>query len=62
MHMLEQILVKTVNAGFMGMQSATVGVVEPDSRYLGELERQEERFRQEAAQRRQRRMVHFGCE
>jgi len=62
MHMLEHILTKTVNAGFMAMQPATVGVVEPDSRYQGELERQEELFRQEQAQRRQRRLVHYGCE
>lgn len=62
MHMLERILTNTLNAGTMGMIPATVGVVDQEARYQQELERQEERFRQEAAQRRQRRMIHLGCE
>ena len=61
MHMLERILTNTINAANVGMQPAAVGIVELDPRYQGELERQEERFRQEQ-ERRQRRMVHFGCE
>ena len=59
MRMMEQILTKTVNAGFMGMIPATV---DSEARYQQELERQEERFRQEQARARTRRMVHYGCE
>ena len=46
MHMLERILTNTINAANVGMQPAAVGIVELDPRYQGELERQEERFRQ----------------
>ena len=62
MHMLERILTNTINAANVGMQPAAVGIVEQDLRYQGELERQEERFRQEQARARTRRMVHYGCE
>jgi hypothetical protein len=62
MHMLEQVLTKTVNAGFMGMIPASRGAVEQETRYQSELDRQEEQFRQEQARARRRRMIHLGCE
>jgi hypothetical protein len=60
--MMERILTNTVNAGFLGMIPATVGAVEQESRYAVELDRQEDAFRQEQAQRARRRMVRLGCE
>ena len=62
MHMLERILTNTINAANVGVKPVAVGIVEPDTRYQGELERQEELFRQEQARARTRRMVHYGCE
>jgi len=62
MHMLEQVLTKTVNAGFMGMIPASRGAVEQETRYQSELDRQEEQFRQEQTRARRRRMIHLGCE
>jgi hypothetical protein len=60
--MLEQVLTKTVNAGFMGMIPASRGAVEQETRYQQELDRQEEQFRQELAQRARLRMLRLSCE
>ena len=62
MHMMERVLTDTINAGFMGMSPATVGAVEQESRYQQEIERREEQFRQELAQRARRRMIRISCE
>jgi hypothetical protein len=59
---MEHVLTNMVNAGFMGMIPATVGAVEQESRYQQEIERREEQFRQELAQRARRRMIRLGCE
>lgn len=59
---MEHVLANMVNAGFMGMIPATVGAVEQESRYQQEIERREEQFRQELAQRARRRMIRLGCE
>jgi hypothetical protein len=62
MHMMERVLTDTINAEFMGMIPATVGAVEQESRYQQEIERREEQFKQELAQRTRRRMIRLGCE
>jgi transcription initiation factor TFIID subunit TAF12 len=62
MHMMERILTNAINAGFVGMIPATVGAVEQETRYQQEIDRQEEQFRQEQAQRARRRILRLGCE
>ena len=62
MHMLERILTKTVNAGIVGTFPATVGAVEQERRYVEELDRQEEAFRQMQERTRRRLMLHISCE
>lgn len=62
MNSMEHVLTNMVNAGFMGTIPATVGAVEQESRYQQEIDRREEQFRQELAQRARRRMIRLGCE
>ena len=62
MHMLEQIMTKTVNAGFTDMVPPTVEAVEQEARYVRELERQEDRFRLELERAHRRRMIRITCE
>ena len=62
MHMREQIITKTVNAGFFDMVPPTVEAVEQERRYCEDLERQEEAFRQELERAHRRRMIRITCE